>query len=216
MFRILSAISALIVVVGFAIWVANLDFSFGAEHQGYKRLSGTVAEGFVYRSSKEPFPRATCKTLKMGKVKLGPFSVGPLSTLTIEDLIVNLPPHEKKDTVAKSSKVKHRGSESALQITDFLGLNSLVEISHPKAARRFSKIVINGLELNRMEGAVLRPVLRAARLESQMQRVILKDVIVYCEDREEMHHTAELVLNQTPRLIWPGGEFVIDAPHVLL
>lgn len=212
MFRILSAISALIVVVGFAVWVANLDFSFEAEHQGYKRLSGTVAEGFVYRSSKEPFPRATCKTLKIGKVKLGPFSVGPLSTLTIEELIVNLP-SEEKTAAAKKTIDKHCGSESSTQVTDFLGLNSLVEISHPKAARKFSKIVINGLELNRMEGAVLRPVLRAARLENQKRRIILKDVIVYCEDREEMHHTAELVLNQTPRLIWPGGEFVFDAPH---
>lgn len=205
----LAAFSA--VVVG-AVWLALSDRRESPPSTGYRTLSGAVAEEFVYRVGREPFPRISCQSCRFGKLKAEPFSFGAFSTIEIEGLVLNAP--SGKDVVKMSAADKQSespvtanvplASASPADVLDALHLKSQIS-TRMRALRRIAGITISGLCLNRMEGDSLAPVLKARCLKTVRKRIAFFDVELFDGSARRSIPEATLTLKPSPRLVWARG-----------
>ena len=200
----LAAISTLAIVI-FAIYFA---FNFNIEREkpiGMKQLSGTVAEGFVYRSGKERFPRATCDACRVGKMKMGVISIGALNTLEFDNLTINIP----ESVVPNVCGVSDDDKNAAVDIVDGFDLKPLLSAAQSGKKKAFASIKINKLALNKMRGTELRPIFSADVLKSRGKDVVLRGVTIYREQNPQQLSHAELVIK--PRIViqWDCGSWDI-------
>lgn len=211
-------IGLIIGVLGFVVlvWCAlNVDISRYEKRNGFKRLSSTVAEKASYFYGGEKFPRATCSACRTGKIKLGHFSLGGLNTIEFDDLVLNLPPDQKINYVpspAKSSDkpapvdVKGAKSDVFEQAFESLGISSLAK-SFGKSHLKYSGIKINRLELNKMDGDALKPILKAKTLRNQRDKLLLSGATIYRNEAPEYVESAVLEYKSGIRLVWAGGSW---------
>lgn len=219
----LAAVSVTI-VMGVATWCAlHIAIDEPVKLVGMKRLSGPVGEGFVYRSPKEPFPRTTCDACRVGKKKMGVFSLGAFNVIEFDNLVVNIPPAGKNpqkksvniiDTVRNVKKKEKRGEKNEIDgVVNALNLESIMSISQNELKRSFAGIKINRFTLNRMEGDALTPIFTAALLQSRGRRIILKGLTVIRGGEEENIASAELQVKPNVKIIWNGG--FLDLSNVI-
>ena len=205
-------LAAFSLIVGGIVWLALSDWRKPPPSNGYKTLSGAVAEEFVYRLGREPFPRVSCQSCRFGKLKAGPFSLGAFSTIEIEGLALNAPPGKAVEKRAAASDrpkgpVAAKASQSSSSppnVLDVLHLKSLIS-SRTRVSRRIAGVTISGLCLNRMEGDMLVPVLKARCLKNVRERIALFDVELFDGAARQTIPEATLQLKPSPRLVWPRG-----------
>lgn len=195
-------------IFGFAIWGAlNLTVE-EPKPSGLKVLSGTVAEGFSYRSSKEKFPRATCGACRYGKMKLGVISIGALNVLEFDDLVVNLPssPQYAGQTngVSATSEASQatQGDAVTSEVVDAFNLKPLLSQLPKGLKRNLAGFRINRFVLNRMEGDELKLVVSAERVKSKGRRIFLYGVMLARNGMVEKLSSAELLLKPRIKLVW--------------
>lgn len=203
--RILLLSLAFFAVVGLSMWAALAchpeDDRQGGN--GYKRLSGTVAEGLVYRVGRERHPRITCSACRVGKMKLGMISLGAFNTVELDDLVINVPEWTADPLKRKPSK-EVKGNSEADAVVDALNLRPVVAMAHVKA-KKFASIRISRLQINRMSGERLLPILKAESLKSSGRRMTLQNVVLYRDGQELALQAAELEARPRFRLVWPDG-----------
>lgn len=208
--RILFLAVSTVAIMGFAFWIA---FRFSGEPRkgvGMKRLSGTVAEGFSYRSGKEFHPRASCGACRIRKVKLGVFSIGGMDVLEFDDLVVNIPsikndinPNPGRESVRTSVEVPQ--DDAKCGIVQCFNLKTLVAAATGSAKRNFVGIKINRFALNRMDGEKLRPVFSADSIKNKKKVVVMQGVSVFQNGMKERHQFARLELGSRVKIVWDGG-----------
>lgn len=213
--RIGLAAVATAAVFGFAIWRAlNLTVE-ESKPSGLKVLSGTVAEGFTYRSSREKFPRATCGACRYGKMKLGVISIGALNVLEFDDLVVNLPPSPQyagqANGVSATSKASlaTQGDAVTAEVVDAFNLKPLLSQLPKGLKMNLAGFRINRFVLNRMEGDELKLVVSAERVKSKGRRIFLHGVTLARNGTVEKLPSAELLLKPRIKLVWPSGSWDI-------
>ena len=211
--RIGLAAVATAAVFGFAIWRAlNLTVE-APKPTGLKVLSGTVAEGFSYRSSKEKFPRATCGACRYGKMKLGVISIGALNVLEFDDLVVNLPssPQYAGQTngvsATSETSLATQGDAVTAEVVDAFNLKPLLSQLPKGLKRNLAGFRINRFVLNRMEGDELKLVVLAERVKSKGRRIFLHGVTLARNGMVEKLPSAELLLKPRIKLVWPSGSW---------
>lgn len=217
--RIGLAVVATAAIFGFAIWGAlNLTVE-EPKPSGLKVLSGTVAEGFSYRSSKEKFPRATCGACRYGKMKLGVISIGALNVLEFDDLVVNLPPSPQYAgqtngvSATSEASLATQGDAVTAEVVDAFNLKPLLSQLPKGLKKNLAGFRINRFTLNRMDGDALKLVLSAALVKSKGRRVFLHDVAFTRNGLTEKLPSAELLLKPRIKLVWPNGSW--DVVHDL-
>lgn len=201
--KIFAIIASVIAFVGILVWLAlNLDVDKGREKTGFKHLSGTIAENFVYEAKNEKFPRASCSACRTGKIKMGHFSLGGLNSIEFDDLVVNLP----KKVPNTLSKTNTQQSSSGQEVMNSFGFADLAK-SLGKNGVRFSGIKVNRFELNCMDGDKLNHILKAELLKNEGKRIILANVVLYDKDEVVEINKATLELKPIPRIVWPQGSY---------
>ena len=184
---------------------------------GMKRLSGTVADGFVYMSPKEPFPRVSFSAFRIGKIKAGVISFAPFSTIEFDNLALNIPPSADKGTnfvpVNAGPPLAESSSDSADK-HDILGVRWLATMAYGKSIGRIGGIKINGLSIGRMVGNELKPVIAARQLKSAGRKIIVEGLYVHNADGEKFVGRAELVTKPVPTIIWHDGR--LELPEIPL
>lgn len=218
--KIILLVAAFFAAVGALLWVAS---SKGAKPQrpggGMKRLSGTVAEGLVYWSPKEPFPRASCDACRIGKVKAGVFSLSAFSTIEIDNLVVNVPTVtnencqlELRDMGGETvhNEIVHKNAGVA---NDPLGVMKLASMAYGKPVGKICGIKINGLTFGRIVGKDLEPVFTARQLKSSGQKLVLHGIRVHEAGGERIVDRAEFVTEPKPAIVWTDGR--IELPELL-
>ena len=204
--RIWLTTATTVAVVGFAIWCALSFEPDKPKPIGMKNLSGTVAEGFYYRSGKEKFPRATCDACRIGKMKMGLISLGAFNTLEFDNLVVNILTNSElkieKDT-------REAAKDVAPEIVDRFSLKPLMGIAQNGLKKSFSSIRINGFQLNRLVNDELELVFSAGTLRNSGRNVILRDVVLNRGGEKECLKSAELKLRPRMVIVWSGGEWDI-------
>ena len=204
--RIWLATAATVAVVGFAIWGALSFEPDKPKPVGMKNLSGTVAEGFYYRSGKEKFPRATCDACRIGKMKMGLISLGAFNTLEFDNLVVNVPTnHEHK--IEKDTRTT--SEEIAPEVVDSFSLKPLIGMAQNGLKKSFSSIRINGFQLNRMLGEELELVFSVGTLRNNGRNVVLRDVVLNRNGEKKCLKSAELKLKPRIVIVWSSGEWDI-------
>lgn len=177
---------------------------------GLKRLSGPVADGFMYRSPKEPFPRATFDAFRIGKIKVGVISLAPFSTVEFDNLVLNIPPtadvcpHPAPDGTAPVASASHVAGGG---VADAFGIRSLAAMAYGKPIGRIGGIRINGLSIGRMDGKELKPILSARRLKNSGRKIVVEGLVLYDMSGERQVENAELVSKPEPAIVWQGGRF---------
>ena len=212
--KITAMVAAFVAAVGLLLWFSLVEGSGTQPGVGLKRLSGTVADGFVYRSSKESFPRAAFDAFRIGKVKAGVISLAPFSTVEFDNLVLNIPPtadvcpHPAPDggaaPVASASHVAGGG------VADALGIRSLAAMAYGKPIGRIGGIRINGLSIGRMVGKDRRPVLSARCLKNSGRKMLVEGLRVYDADGERFVGRAEFVTKPVPAIVWQDGRFELS------
>lgn len=205
-----TLIAFLTVVAGLSLLAVRLMSTPPSREPHLKRLTGTVAEGLVYRAPKEAFPRASCDACRIARKKLGVFTVGAFCILEFDNLVVNLP--DANSQVCRIDK-KQNTSESHLGVealSDALELKALASVSGRQNIPRVAGLSVNGFMLNRMEGESLLPICRAARLKSKGRDIKLYDVTIARGKEEEKVESA--ILETSPRIVirWRDGCLDID------
>lgn len=206
--RILLVTGAFLSVVGLvSCGVLGIRKDAPRSVGGYKPLSGTVAEGFSYWLPREPFPRATCATCRLGKLKMGPFSLGAFRTLEIGGLVVNLP-----DDAAASDAAPPTASASSATAVSALRrrvaeLEPLLGRALGRALPRLAGFRIRDLTLNRMRGTTLEPVLTARLVKSEGRRILASGLVLQKPTGAEAVPEAEVQMSPSLRLVWQKGRF---------
>jgi hypothetical protein len=203
-----------IVLMGAATWYA-LNFSTGNDLKpvGMKRLSGTLAEGLSYRQSKESFPRISCDACRIGKKKMGVFSLGAFSTIEFDNLVVNIPSggmlvkREESTNVSDTVQREKNHKDVVQDVVEVFKLESVMSISRKDKRRSFAGIKINRFAINRMGEETLVPIVSVNTLQNRGRRIILNGVSVFREGSEESIASAELILKPRLRIVWDGGFF---------
>ena len=202
-----------IVLMGAATWYA-LNCSTGNDLKpvGMKRLSGTLAEGLSYRQSKESFPRISCDACRIGKKKMGVFSLGALSTIEFDNLVVNIPsggmrPKRESAKVIDVVQCEKNQKEAVKDIVGAFNLESVMSISRDDMKRSFARIKINRFAINRMDEKTLVPIVFVNTLQNRGRRIILNGVSVFREGSEKSIASAELIFKPRIRIVWDGGFF---------
>jgi hypothetical protein len=202
-----------IILMGAATWYA-LNFSTGNDLKpvGMKRLSGTLAEGLSYRQPKESFPRISCDACRIGKKKMGVFSLGAFSTIEFDNLVVNIPPGGMRPK-RESAKVidvvqcEKNQKEAVKDIVGAFNLESVMSISREDMKRSFAGIKINRFAINRMGEETLAPIVFVNTLQNRGRRIILNGVSIFREGSEERIVSAELIFKPRIQIVWDGGSF---------
>lgn len=192
-------------IVGLAMWaaVAYHPVDDKKESNGYKRLSGTIAEGFVYRVGRERHPRVTCSACRVEKLKQGMISLGAFTTVEFDDLIINIPDADHRAVESDCSE-KSMEKSDADAVVDALSLrSSMADVK----AKRFAGIRISRLQINKMSGDALVPIVHAGSLKNSGKRILLHDAVLHREG--QVHRLKEVELKVKPRfrLIWPTGSW---------
>jgi len=193
----------------------SLVRGFGPQETGIglKRLSGPVADGFMYRSPKEPFPRATFDAFRIGKIKAGVISLAPFSTVEFDNLVLNIPPtadvcpHPAPDGTAPVASASHVAGGG---VADALGIRSLAAMAYGKPIGRIGGVRINGLSIGRMVGKDRRPVLSARCLKNSGRKMLVDGLRVYDADGERFVGRAEFVTKPVPAIVWQDGRFELS------
>lgn len=187
--RLTLAAVAVTVVMSAVTWCAlRITIDQPGKPVGIKRLSGTAAESFAYGLPKEPFPRVTCDACRVGKKKMGVFSLGAFNVIEFDNLVVNIPQIKAKqkkelDNVVhtvRNAKKKKKNVERKNEIDGVVSafnLESMMSMSCNE--RSFAGIRINRFALNRMEGDVLKPILTVSTLQNRGRRIMLKGLTVF-------------------------------------
>jgi len=204
--RMLLLSLAFLGIVGLAMWAPTVyqptDNKGG---NGYKRLSGTVAEGFVYRVGREKHPRATCSACRVGKMKLGLISLGAFNTIEIDDLIINVP-----DTVSPSVEDKQKSSQprksDADMVVDALNLRPVMAMARAEA-KKFAGVKISKIQINKMSGDSLLPLVHAESLKNAGKRLVLHNVVLYKDGQEQKLSEVELKVKPRFKLMWSSGSW---------
>ena len=206
--RILLLSLAFLGAVGLAMWVVTTydssDDRKGAG--GYKKLSGTVAEGFVYRSGREPHPRVTCSACRVGKLKVGLVSLGAFNTIEFDDLVVNIPDPIESERSSDSCEIERAEKAETDELVQVLNLGPVMTMARVEA-KKFAGIRISKLQINKMSSKGLKPVLAADILKNSGKRLILRNVVVYKDDHPLSISEAELKVNPGVSLVWRGGSW---------
>ncbi len=201
--KIIAQIAAFVAVVCAVFFLAVTREDAPRDPKaGMKRLSGTVADGLVYWSPKEPFPRAACDACRVGKVKAGVFSIGGLSTIEFDNLVINIPPRSSE---AQSEDAGASAAHSKNDVVDNLGLRPLVGIAHGKSTGRFYGLTVNGFSLGRMVGKELKPTVKAKRIRNVKRKIVVEDMTIFEAEGEKKVAKAELVTKPSLAIVWPQG-----------
>jgi hypothetical protein len=199
-------------IIGLALWVSVADHPDGEEwgEKKYKRLSGTVAEGFVYRVGRERHPRVTCSACRVGKVKLGFISLGAFNAIEFDDLVLNIPEVSEKAAPGKRSNHQMPTTQTTkadvADVVEDLNLKPVLTMAHAKA-KQFAEIRVSNFQVNKMSGESLKPLVKASLLKNSGRRMILHDVILYKDEMGIALNEAELVVNPRLKLIWSTGSW---------
>lgn len=227
---------AVLAIVGVSIWGAlTIQIDEPSAATGYKRLSGTVAEGFVYRAGTEKFPRASCGACRVGKAKMGVFSIGALDTLEMNDLVVNLPPAPSSKTMrghadgpspaapesgASAPAAPNSGASApaarpqpAEGLMAAFQLQPLFGFAQKELKKNFASLRIKGFAVNRLVGDGLELVVSADLVKNKGRRIFLYHVSLNRGRAVEKLPMAELVLRPQLKIVWPQGSF--DLTHVM-
>jgi len=209
--KITAMVAAFVAAIGLLLWFSPVrGFRPQETGIGLKRLSGTIADGFVYRSPKEPFPRATFDAFRIGKIKAGVISLAPFSTIEFDNLVLNIPPtadvcpHPAPDGAAPVASASH---VSGGGVADALGIRSLAAMAYGKPMGRIGGIRINGLSIGRMVGTDRRPVLSARCLKNSGRKIVVEGLVLYDMSGERQVENAELLSKPVPTIVWQGGRF---------
>jgi len=198
----LAAVVA-VAVAGLACWgVLHIRID-GSQPVGMKNLSGTVAEGFVYRAGKEKFPRATCDACRIGKMKMGVISLGAFNTVEFDNLIINLPPPSDDDP--DSINERKMPDDGASSILSSFQLKPIVAMARVDAKKSFASVRINRLIVNRMAGEELELVFSADVLRTKGKKIGLQGVTLGRCGVVHKVQAAELLLKPRMKIVWPGG-----------
>lgn len=208
--RVLLPALVFLGILGLALWVSVAYQPDGGENagNGYKRLSGTVAEGFAYRVGRERHPRVTCSACRVGKMKLGLVSLGAFNTVEIDDLVINIPEAATKTSSNRRTKEANAQAQGLSAETDAVveALNLKPVMAMAKAeARRFAGIKISNFQVNRMSGESLRPVIKAALLKNSGRRIMLYSAVLYKDGERFNLDSVELVVKPRFKLLWSTG-----------
>lgn len=200
---------AFFAAVGSICWVAS-DWKGPDEPEpsGMKKLSGTVAEGLVYRATKEAFPRATCDACRTGRIKAGIFSLGGFQTIEFDNLVVNLPAEDSENT-----KGKWFASQDA--VADYFGLKPFIKLSggdnggkkKKKKMPKIAGITVNGLTVNKIEKDAIVPLVKAKTLKNSGRHIELHDVSIFRDGAVEDVASARLVMKPYLMLKWRKGSY---------
>lgn len=205
--RILLLSLAFLGIVGLAMWaaVAYHPVDDKKESNSYKRLSGTVAEGFVYRVGREKHPRVTCSACRVGKLKLGLVSLGAFNTIEFDDLVVNVP-----DTawcsVEDNHPKKSKGKSDVDMIVDTFNLRSGMDRASAET-KKFAGIKISKFKINKMSGNDLVPIIHAKSLKNSGKRILLHNAVLYKEGQVYKLKEVELKVKPRFKLVWPTGSW---------
>jgi hypothetical protein len=202
------------VLMGAVTWYA-LNFSSGNDLKpvGMKRLSDTLAEGLSYQQSNERFPRVSCDACRIGKKKMGVFSLGAFSTIEFDNLVVNIPSggilfkREESTNVSDTVQREKKHKDVVKDVVEAFKLESVMSISREDMKRSFAGIKINRFAINRMGEETLVPIVFVNILQNRGRRIILNGVSVFREGSEERIASAELIFKPRIRIVWDGGFF---------
>jgi len=203
--RILLLSLAFLGIVGLAMWAAVVyqPTDNNKSGNGYKRLSGTVAEGFVYRVGREKHPRATCSACRVGKMKLGLISLGAFNTIEFDDLVINVP--ESLPNVSEDKKSKGtQGKSEPDTLVDTLNLRPVMSMARAEA-KKFAGIKIAGFQINKMSGDQLLSILKAESLRNSGNRMMLYNAVLYKDGQELLLREVELKVKPRFKLVWTAG-----------
>ena len=206
--RILLLSLAFLGSVGLAMWaVTAYDSANGRKGAGgYKKLSGTVAEGFVYRSGLEPHPRVTCSACRVGKLKLGLVSLGAFNTIEFDDLVVNIPESIGNKKTLGSCEVERGKKTETDAVLQALNLEPIMTMARVKA-KKFAGIRISKLRINKMSPEGLKPILAADSLKNSGKRLVLRNVVLHRDDLPLRVSEAELAINPRVSIVWRDGSW---------
>lgn len=206
--RILLLSIAFLGTVGLVMWaVTAYDSSNDRKGTGaYKKLSGTVAEGFVYRSGREPHPRVTCSACRVGKLKVGLVSLGAFNTIEFDDLVVNIPESIGGEKTSDSCEIEGKKKTEADAVVQALNLKPVMAMARVEA-KKFAGIRISKLQINKMSSKGLEPILAAGVLKNSGRRLVLRNVVLHKDDHPLSVSEVELKINQGVCLVWRGGSW---------
>lgn len=203
--RILLLTLAFFGSVGLVMWAVTAHDS--SDHRkvegGYKKLSDTVAEGFVYRSGCEPYPRVTCSACRVGKLKLGIISLGAFNTIEFDDLVINIPESIDNGTISGSYGIEGKEAREIDVLVQSLNLGPVMTMARV-GARKFTGIRISKLWMNRMSSDGLKPILTADILKNSGKRLVLCNVVLHMDGHPMRMREAELKVNPEVRVVWHG------------
>lgn len=206
--RMLLLSMAFLGVVGMAVWavVAHRPVEDKKGGVGYKRLSGTVAEGFAYRVGSEKYPRVTCSACRVGKMKLGLISLGAFNAIEFDDLVINVPEASPCPAVEAGCSETPKGKSDADVVVNAFSLKSVMSMACVEA-KAFAGIRISRLRVNKMVGDSLVPILSAESLKSAGRRLVLHNAVLHMEGQTQKAAEVELKVNPRFRLVWPTGSW---------
>ena len=202
-----------IALMSAAIWYAlNFSIESNVKPVGMKCLSGTLAEGVSYWQSKERFPRVSCDACRIGKKKLGVFSLGAFNTIEFDNLVVNIPsggirPKSESTNVIDTVLCETNHKDVVKDVVEAFKLSSVMSISQKEMKRSFAGIKINRFIINRMGSENLIPIVSVNELHNRGRRIILNGVSIFREGSEESIASAELIFKPRIRIVWDGGFF---------
>ena len=199
--RLRLQVAVFIAAVCGIVWIGvRQDMPESPKPNQMKRLSGTIAEELVYRIPKEPFPRASCKACRVGKMKAGVFSLGAFNVVEFDDLAVNIPPGGLREL---------KGGDAGGGVEKSAGLTPLVSMSGWKGGMKFHGITVNGLRVGRMDGTNLVPLFVASKVKNSGRKIVMKSVTLYRNGESETIPSATLALDPSPVVQWSGGSFAL-------
>lgn len=166
-----------------------------------KQFARTFAEGV--RVDHPDAPEADllrCGACRIEKLRKGPFTLGGVNVLVLEDLQVTL-----SDSMAPREKPSD-GDDRGPSAREVLGTFGSVDrfLSLQGVRGRFSDLRIERLEVLRLEGTNAVPFFSAARGEACRDGLKLSKCSVASEEGVAPHD-ALLRVRPRPRLEWAGG-----------
>ena len=179
---------------------------------GTKKLSRTLAEGLSYHEGSDPFPRALCDACRVGKVKVGIFSLSAFNTIEFDNLVVNIPEDFDISPKQKESAVHVEDSVSGGEMATMFDPRPFLSMSGISTKRKFHGIKINGFSINAVRGGTLSPVVNAGRLRNSGTKIILENVAIYDDGFTTRVDRANLKLKPYIAISWIGGEKKINRP----
>lgn len=177
-----------------------------------KSLSGTIAEGMVYQSRREPFPRASCDACRVGKLKLGIFSLGAFNTVEFDNLVVNLPTNREIVSLNDDESTNNVANAS-IEAFELKPLMSSLNTS--AILKKFVGIRINGFELNRMRTNKLERICKARLVKNSDKKLMMYDVELSTEFGIKVLSTAEIKFKPSFGIAWSNGFIKLDISQVL-